>query len=348
MKKKKILSAVLFIALMALTFYVIFKNQDAKELWEAVKQMHKGYLALAVISALFFTAVEGYLIWYLLRTFTRQESKEEHKQVRLLSCLKYSFVGFFYSGITPSATGGQPMQLYYMSKDGHSVAKSTVVLLSVAVSYKLVLVLMGVGVTVFWWKPLTYHLGGYLPIYFLGLFLNTALVGVLLLLMLNGPGVERFLLAAERRLVRWGWLKQSEKREQSMHAMVEQYHETVCFLKTHVKAMAIMAIFTTIQRCSVFGLTYLIYLGMGLEGAEAFSVMALQGVVYIAVDMLPLPGAQGITELVYAAVFQNVFLGRSLTVSMCVTRGINFYFLLIVSACVAAYCWWSVGRKQKV
>ena len=73
--------------------------------------------------------------------------------------------------------------------------------------------------------------------------------------------------------------------------------------------------------------------------------MALQAVVYIAVDMLPLPGSQGITELMYMAVFGNVFVGGSLTLSMCVTRGINFYMLLLVSAAVAAYCWWSKGKK---
>lgn len=346
MKKRKILSAVLFIALAALTFYIVFKNQDVNELWDAVKQMHKGYLIVAIFTALFFTAVEGFLIWYLLRIFAKNQAEDE-KKVKLLSCMKYSFVGFFYSGITPSATGGQPMQLYYMSKDGHSVAKSSVVLLSVATSYKLILVLMGIGVTVFWWSPLKYHLGNYLPIYFLGLFLNTVLVVVLLAIMFNGPKMERFLSAAVRLLVKLHILKPSEKREQSIHTMIEQYHETVCFLKTHVKALTILTGFTFIQRCCVFGLTYLIYLGMGLERVDAFTIMALQGVVYIAVDMLPLPGAQGITELVYVAVFQNIFIGGSLTISMCVTRGINFYFLLIVSACVAVYCWWSVGKKKQ-
>jgi hypothetical protein len=31
--------------------------------------------------------------------------------------MRYSFIGFFFSGITPSASGGQPAQIYYMNKD---------------------------------------------------------------------------------------------------------------------------------------------------------------------------------------------------------------------------------------
>ncbi|MGN1148074.1 MAG: lysylphosphatidylglycerol synthase transmembrane domain-containing protein [Lachnospiraceae bacterium] len=339
MKGKKLLSAVLFLGLAAITFYVVFKNQDFGELMEAIGQMQKGYLVLAIVTALFFVSAEGILIWYLLKSIG--------DKAKLLSCLKYSFTGFFYSGITPSATGGQPMQLYYMSKDGHKVADSTVVLMSVATAYKLVLVLMGVGISVFWWGGLQSYLGAYLPLYFLGLFLNAALVAILLAIMLNGPGMERFIHAAERLLVKLHLLKPSDKRKESIHTLVEQYQETVGFLKTHVRVVGFLLGFTFIQRCSVFILTYFVYKGMGLTGTNAFTVMALQAVVYIAVDMLPLPGSQGITELMYTAVFRNVFVGSSLTVSMCISRGLNFYMLLIISAVVAAYCWWHTGGRKR-
>ena len=129
--------------------------------------------------------------------------------------------------------------------------------------------------------------------------------------------------------------------------MVGQYQETVSFLKNHVRVIAFLVGFTFVQRCSVFVLTYFVYKGMGLSGTDAFTIMALQAVVYIAVDMLPLPGSQGITELMYAAVFGSVFVGGSLTISMCVSRGLNFYMLLLISALVAAYCWWSAGRRKE-
>lgn len=77
------------------------------------------------------------------------------------------------------------------------------------------------------------------------------------------------------------------------------------------------------------------------------TVILLQASVYIAVDMLPLPGAQGITELMYKNVFAMVFPGSFLTASMCVTRAINFYFLLIVSAGVALWCYVREKYKQR-
>ncbi len=339
MKGKKILSAVLFLGLAALTFYIVFKNQDFVELLEAIRNMGKGYLLLAVFTAVFFVSAEGIMIWYLFKVFDEKP--------RFISCLKYSFVGFFYSGITPSSTGGQPMQLYYMKKDGHKIASGTVVLMTLAVAYKFVLVVIGLGLSVFWYRNMRDYLGSYMPLYFLGLLLNVVLVVILLAIMLNGPGMERFLIGAERLLVKIHLMKPSDKRRDSIHTMVVQYQDTVSFLKSHFKVIFFVVVFTFIQRCSVFVLTYFIYKGMGMEGTHAFTIIALQAVVYIAVDMLPLPGSQGITEIMYAAVFKNVFVGSSLTVSMCVTRGINFYMLLIVSAIVAGYCWWYSGKKKR-
>jgi uncharacterized membrane protein YbhN (UPF0104 family) len=48
--------------------------------------------------------------------------------------------------------------------------------------------------------------------------------------------------------------------------------------------------------------------------------------------MLPLPGAQGITEAMYGKVFLPVFSGQYLVPAMCVTRGVGFYLMLVIGA----------------
>ena len=333
---KKVLSAVFFLALMTLTFYIVLQQQDLEEVLTTIAGMNKGYLLLAVLSAFFFVAAEGILFFYMFRSIG--------DRVGFMQCIKYAFIGFFYCGITPSATGGQPMQLFHMKRDGHKIADSTVALLSVAIAYKLILVLMGAGIVICWWSGLKNHLGDYLPLYFIGLFLNAALVVLLMAILLNSRGLFKLLAGLEKFGVKLHLMKPSVKRIEKLKEMVKQYHEVVQFLKTHVRVVFFLVVVTFLQRCTVFGLTYFIYRGMGLKGASLFSIMALQAVVYITVDMLPLPGSQGITELVYAAVFDRIFIGGTLTISMCVTRGINFYLPFLFSAIIAGF---SFFHKKK-
>lgn len=327
--KKKIASYLFFILIMFLTFYTFLKGQNFVEIWDSIRHMKPLCMILATFLGLFFVSMEGVMIWYLLHSMQEKSS--------VLRCIQYSFIGFFYSGITPSATGGQPMQLYYMNKDGNKTSSSTVVLMTVAVMYKLVLVLMGIGILLVWWSPLKSYLGSYFYLYLLGLALNIMLVIFILAVMFYPVVINRIGAFIIRKLAGVHLVKQEEKWLGKLDSLIYGYTEAVTFLKTHGRILAVMFGLTFVQRCSVFVLTYVVYLGFSLQGNTAWQVMALQASVYIAVDMLPVPGSQGITELMYQAVFDTIFPAGLLTSSMLVTRGVNFYFLLIVSLLVIGY-----------
>lgn len=324
--RKLIVNAGIFIAIMILTFWFVFRSQDISRIAGALREMSEEYLAAAFFLAMFFVSAEGIMIWYLLRGIGERTT--------LPRCISYSFIGFFFSGLTPSATGGQPMQLYYMKRDGSSLSGSSVVLMTVAVVYKLVLVLTGIGILLLWNSSLRGYLKKYYGLYFLGLFLNTALVVILLMVMFS-PGLIRALFGKiEKLLVNIRIWKQSDARRDKVDQFLAGYEETVQFLQSHKKIIAVILAGTFLQRFTVFILTYVVYRGLGLSGIAVLDIVLVQASVYIAVDMLPVPGAQGITEAMYGSVFRQIFPGRYLVASMCITRGISFYAVMAVGLIV--------------
>ncbi|HJA65757.1 lysylphosphatidylglycerol synthetase [Lachnoclostridium sp. An169] len=338
--KKKVLNIAVFLLVMFLTFYALFSGRDLTEIARSVAKMSPWYLIPAVALAIFFVCAEGFMIWYLLNAM-------RDKKNSLFRCFQYSFIGFFYSGITPSATGGQPIQLYYMNKDGNRVSDSTVVLMTVAVVYKFVLVVLGFGILLFWYHPLRAELNSYFPLYLLGLMLNVILVVLILGVMLFPKVILKTAKFFEGILIRMKIWKPSQKRDEKICGFIESYQQAVTWLGKHKGRLAGVVVVTFLQRCSLFVLTYVVYLGFGLKGTDAMTVILLQASVYIAVDMLPLPGAQGITELMYQAVFSQVFTGSYLIPSMLVSRGLNFYFLLIVSLGVVLVNRFVLDRRRR-
>ena len=318
--RRFLINIAVFTAVMILTFWFVFRNQDISQTADAVRKMPGAYLAAAVLLAVLFVSAEGVMIWYLL--------KGVGERAGMFRCIAYSFIGFFFSGLTPSATGGQPMQLYYMKRDGNSLSASSVVLMSVAVVYKLVLVLTGIGILLLWNAHLKDYLQKYYGLYFFGLFLNTALVVILLLVMFS-PGAIRFLFSqVDRFLMKLRIWKQSGVRRERMESFLCGYQKTVCFFKENRRMMAVVLAGTFLQRFTVFVLPYVVYRGLGLSGTGLLAVIFVQASVYIAVDMLPVPGAQGITEAMYASVFAGIFPGKYLAASMCITRGVSFYAVM--------------------
>ena len=70
-------------------------------------------------------------------------------KLKKLDLLFILSVGFLLLAVSlPSATGGQPAQIYYMKKEKIPIPVSTLVLMIVTITYKLVLVVIGVTLTI--------------------------------------------------------------------------------------------------------------------------------------------------------------------------------------------------------
>ena len=111
----------LFVLLMLLTFYMICRDNSPAELAAAMKVSDIRFLSLGIGAMCVFLFCEGLNIVRCLRLFGYP--------VRQTDGIKYALTGFFFSSVTPSASGGQPMQLYFMSRDGIQVAHGTLSLL---------------------------------------------------------------------------------------------------------------------------------------------------------------------------------------------------------------------------
>ena len=99
----------------------MFKDQDIFDIFNILKTVKIRYVVIGIISMLIFLILEAVNIGRTLKTLDEKSS--------FFKNVKYSLIGFFFSSITPAASGGQPMQVYYMYKDGISVANSTLALL---------------------------------------------------------------------------------------------------------------------------------------------------------------------------------------------------------------------------
>lgn len=100
----------------------------------------------------------------------------------------------------------------------------------------------------------------------------------------------------------------------------------------------------------MFLVTWFIFRGFSINGISCLGTVALQAAVYAAVDMLPIPGAQGITELMFQTVFKGLVPGELLLPSLCAVRGVNFYLMMCVSLLVMAAfrlpSWRKILRKR--
>ena len=313
--------------MVALTLWVLLKDQDLPLIFRELMEVRPVYLLLGALLVILFVCGESVIIKILLNA--------ANTKAPLRHCIQYSFIGFFYSMITPSATGGQPMQIFYMRRHGIRVGTGSVVLMLVTIEYKSVLILTGLFLFLFC-RPLMQSLDPAVrTLFWFGLFLNVLFVAALAVLAFMPRFAHKLVRGLFGKLSKIRFLHLTEARLQRVENGMDVYKEASSLIRGHVKTIIFTQLLTFLQRFILFALTYLVYVSLELRGAKLFPMIGRQAIVAISSDMLPTPGGLGFNEFVYMRIFEPVF-GSDLmtTVSLTMSRGFSYYFLVIVSGIV--------------
>ena len=339
-KKKALFNVSFLLVVFGLTVYGVFHGEDLGAMAEAIRSSQIKWLIPGVCLVVFFIWGESIIIWYMMRSFGIRLKKR--------ICFLFSSVGFFFSCITPSASGGQPMQIYYMKKEKIPIPVSTVILMVVTITYKLVLVVIGLGILIFGRGFLHRYLEGILPVYYLGLALNVFCVAFMTILVFHPVMAEDMLLKGMDLLERMRLMKKKEARRQKLKDSMEVYRETAAYLKEHKKVLFHVIVLTFLQRIALFSVTWFVYLAFRMHGTSLLDVILLQAVISVSVDMLPLPGGMGISETLFLNIFATVFPGVLLP-AMVLSRGLGYYSQLLISALftVVTQIYYSINTNEE-
>ena len=317
-KKKTIFNVIFLLVVFTGTMYGVFHGEDIGEIVKILEQVNVLWLIPGVICVVVFIWGESIIIYYMMRTLKIRLKK--------WTCFLFSSVGFFFSCITPSASGGQPAQIYYMKKEKIPIPVSTLVLMIVTITYKLVLVVVGLWLVLF----------------------GQGFIHKYLWLVFHPRLAREILVKGMALLEKLHFLHHKEARIEKLNASMDQYRDTAVFLKEHKQVIVNVFAITMFQRFALFTATWFVYKAFGLGGAKAVAVITLQAVIAVSVDMLPLPGGMGISEKLFAMIFIPLFGKRLLLPGMILSRGIGYYTELGLSALLTIVANFTIGRKREI
>ena len=321
---KKHFNTIFLLLVFALTLWSVFHGEDLSETVDYLQTVNPLFIFPAIACVLLFILGESVVIDYLLKSLGTR--------ARFGHCCLYSFIGFFYSCITPSASGGQPMQVIAMRRDKIPVAVSTVVLAIVTITYKLVLVVIGLAVVILRPPVIMTYMDRVEELVWLGLALNVGCIVLLMMLVFHPNMVKNCAAWVLRLLNRIRPFRHPEKINRKLESMADQYTGTADYYREHKGLIIVVFLITLVQRMLLFMVTWFTYKAFGLSGEKIATVVLLQAMISVAVDMLPLPGGMGISENLFLQIFLPIFGSALVLPGLVISRGISYYTQLLLSA----------------
>ncbi len=322
---KYVSSSIMLVALFFITYYFVFRTCDLKMLFRIIHESDNRFLLIGVLMVLMNIFLEGASLSILGRSIGLS--------IGVIRSFCYACIDLFYCGITPSASGGQPVLAYYMSKDGIAISKSTIVILVYTVLYKVVLLFLGL-IVCFVHRDFIMRNRLTFALFIIGIVINMVIIAICLLCMYSRHVVKKVISGFLNFLGALHILKQPKAKIDSLFKHLDDYHASAAFIKAHPSVLLKTFAVTLVQRCALFSIGYCVYRSLGLSAFHLLDIFALQVVIAITVDSLPLPGAVGVSEAMFLLLYSEIYLDAYVAPAMVLTRGINFYFQLVFAGII--------------
>ena len=329
-KKKKISGKTVFnasvlVLSVGLLGYFCLSDNGLTDLLNNAKNIDLGWLIMAFFCHLFNIFLDAYLIF----RFTQNNCPT----YTFRSAIKSSMVGQFFSAVTPFATGGQPMQIYLMSKQGVSPGVSTSGLIQKFLVYQSTLTLYSLLAILLRFDYFNGTLNAVMWSFAMFGFASQAIVIVgLLLFSFNRKITHKLIVFIFTVLSKLHIIKNPESRIKGLEEQLESFHTSNRDLYKNRKLLVETYVLTAIQLTTIFIVPYCVYRSFNLSGESIINMICSQAFVTMASYFIPLPGAAGASELSFMVFFGAQFSAETIKSAVLVWRFITYYFTILISA----------------
>lgn len=279
--------------------------------------------------------------------------RSQYPRVRFIDALKISCVGVFFSAVTPSSTGGQPMQLYLMSKMKISVGFGSACMTQKFIVYQFVTMAFSIFAIIARFGLFSSAFQGFWASAFivLGFLVQLGLTAVLLIVCFSERLTNK-LLGFITLILRKLKVKNVDKKISKLNREFRQFLDSNRMLAQNKKRMAVIYGLVFVQVLFILSVPYFIYLAfdipqtaavLGLPVGSYFDFICIQSFVLFTSNLIPLPGASGGAEAAFALYYGGFFMTKTKP-AIVAWRFITYYGAIILTA---PFSYYTKGHKNK-
>lgn len=318
-----LICAISFIALLVYVFFI----DKPENIINAFRNINFLYLGLCIMTMAAYWFCEALSIHAILKPLC--------PTAKFRNTWYDTIIGQYFNCITPSASGGQPMQAYYFVKFGIPLGNAMTALLSRFIVYQFVLTLFSIGTLVFGFKTEGKLLieGGLMPLVFFGFTINTLVIVFLLCIALWKKGTSKAVNGIITLLTKMHIIKKPLRWRVYYTREMNKFHNNFKFIKKNAIVIVKSFFITSLQLLLYLSISFLLYRGFFPDGDMSWrKIITYQAYVQMFSTFMPLPGAMGAAELGYVGFFNKIF-GSYTSAATMLWRIFTFYLPIIVGIC---------------
>ncbi|MBO5479431.1 MAG: flippase-like domain-containing protein [Clostridia bacterium] len=251
---------------------------------------------------------------------------------KLSSSIRIMMIGQLFNNITPFCSGGQPMQAYYMYKDGRRVSDSFSIFSMKFVISQTALVIFTLIVTIFQWNYFKSLMDNFFILAIVGFSVNIIAIIFIFIIGINQKLAINILKPIFKFLGKIHILKNVDEKIEKLSDSFGNFNYQFNEMRKEKKVVIQMFIAATIQSLFYYAITYMVYRAFGNSGVSLFTIIPAQAFLLMLMTFIPTPGSGGGAEGGFLLIFNSIFKEGTINLSILFWRMYTFYLPILIGA----------------
>jgi len=317
-------NAVFLLIILTIILYFVLKD-DFVNIINTLSKADLRWIAFAIVFV--------FLYWFLRSSCLYIITRECSKKIKFSQIFQLNLITQFFNGITPFSSGGQPMEVYYLSKCGIRATKGTNIILQNFIMYQMALIVHGVIAII-----LNYNLRFFKEIAILrelttlGFIINMAVGIGLLFISFSSKFNKKIISIILKVCHKLKIVKDIEKTRESWMEKLDEFHDSAELLKKKKMLFVRGFIYNFLALAVFYVIPLFVIYAMGSFDINVIETITASAYVLIIGAFVPIPGGSGGIEYGFMQFFGNFIGGPYLSASLLVWRFITYYLGMILGA----------------
>lgn len=319
-KKNAIIISIITIIVM----YFVLKD-DFKNIVNTLLTVDIKYILISIL--IFFISL-------FFKAYISYKTVDNKEKYSLLESIKHNVIIQFFNGITPFSTGGQPMEIYMLTKHDINASKGTMITLQNFIFYQIALVLFGIGAVIY---NAIYDIFPKIPILrklvLIGFIINTLVAVVIIIISISKKFTTSFIKFIINILYKLRLIKDKTKTKENWNRRINEFHECAEYLRKRKKLTLVGILFNFLSLAALYIIPLFILYSMGNFTSLSIKTTLISSAYVLLIGaFIPIPGGSGGIEYGFLQFFGNFLSKSEVGTALLIWRFITYYMPMIIGA----------------
>lgn len=279
-------------------------------------------------------AIIAFFLSLVFKAYISYKTVDDKEKYSLLEAIKHNVIIQFFNGVTPFSTGGQPMEIYMLTKHKINANRGTMITLQNFIFYQIALVLFGLGAVIY---NSIYDIFPKVSILrelvLIGFIVNTLVAVAIILVSISKKFTKKFIELIINILSKFKLIKDKERISQNWNNRLNEFHECAKYLRQK-KLLSILGVLFNILSLACLYIIPL-FIAYSMEDFTSLNIentLTASAYVLLMGAFVPIPGGSGGIEYGFLSFYSNFFSKSKVSVVLLIWRFITYYMPMIIGA----------------